>query len=397
MTLPIVVLAAAAALVTYTYMGYPLLLRGVAALRPGRTPAWSDNPDYEVEWPFITITVPAYNEEAQIRETLESLLALDYPPQRRQIVVVSDASTDRTDDIVREYAGRGVELVSMPQRMGKTAAENAARKHLRGEIVVNTDASIRITPEALKPLIARFRDPEVGLASGRDISIGTQVAESNVGESGYVGFEMWVRSLETRVQAIVGASGCFYAIRAPLHHGNVVPDGLCRDFAAALVTREHGYRAVSVDEAVCLVPRAPSLRGEYRRKVRTIARGLRTILHKRDLLNPLRHGLFAWMLLSHKLCRWLVPWALLAALGAIALLSLTEPWARLILVVALGGLALAGLGWVWPAGRPLPRFLALATYAVAGNWAVIQAWVRVGVGGVDAVWEPTRRHAGVAR
>src|SRR5687767_11246935 len=138
----------------YAYVGYPLILR---ALARGRPPKPQDTPR-DAQLPLISITVPAYNEEMQIGATLDSLLALDYPSDRRQILVVSDASSDRTDEIVRSYADRGVELCRMPERMGKTAAEHAASHLLRGEIIVNTDASIRIAPDALKKLLRHFSD-----------------------------------------------------------------------------------------------------------------------------------------------------------------------------------------------------------------------------------------------
>ena len=127
-------------------------------------------------------------------------MLLDYPAERRQILIVSDASTDGTDEIVAEYADRGIELVRQPTRAGKTAAENAARSALRGDIIVNTDASIRIHPHSLKPLIAAFSDPSVGVASGRDVSVARLDDDSNVGESGYVDYEMRIRALETRAR-----------------------------------------------------------------------------------------------------------------------------------------------------------------------------------------------------
>src|SRR5439155_25391253 len=108
--------------------------------------------------------------------------------------------------LFRSLADRGVELLRLPERRGKTAAENAARAHLRGTIIVNTDASVRIALQALKTLVAAFADPTVGVASGRDVSVARVGAEANAGESTYVGYEMWVRDLETRVSGIVGAS-----------------------------------------------------------------------------------------------------------------------------------------------------------------------------------------------
>ena len=133
------------------YVGYPLVLAMVSRLRP-RRPRFA----HPAEWPMITVTVPCYNEEVSIRETLERLLRLDYPAHRRQIVVISDASTDGTDAIVRSYVDRGVELLRLPERRGKTAAENAAGAVVRGEIVVNIDASIRLRSDSL---FGRHRTP----------------------------------------------------------------------------------------------------------------------------------------------------------------------------------------------------------------------------------------------
>jgi cellulose synthase/poly-beta-1,6-N-acetylglucosamine synthase-like glycosyltransferase len=377
-------LALGLGIAVYAYLGYPALLKLVSLVRTRR-------PDVAepAAWPLISITVPAYNEERSIAATLEALLAIDYPADRRQILVVSDASSDRTDEIVRGFAGRGVELLRMPVRGGKTAAENAAQGHLRGEIIVNTDASVRLAPDALKPLIACFTDPQVGLASGRDVSVAQIDGDVNRGESGYVGYEMWVRDLETRVGSIVGASGCFYAIRSDLH-ATLFPSALSRDFASALITRKNGYRAVSVNEAVCFVPRMQSLRREYRRKVRTLTRGLETLWYKRRLLNPVKYGLFSWMLASHKLVRWLAPWGLV--LAAVGWLLLAASLRSVLLALPLAAvLLLAAAGWFWPENRRAPRFVSVPAYVVSGIIAALEAWIRALRGELNPMWEPTRR------
>jgi cellulose synthase/poly-beta-1,6-N-acetylglucosamine synthase-like glycosyltransferase len=388
MQISVALLTGLAAVPAYAYAGYPALLRTLAPRR-------SSGPSLAepAEWPSISITVPAYNEEAQIRGLIESLLRLDYPEDRRQILIVSDASTDRTDSIVAEYEDRGVELLRLAERGGKGIAETAASPYLRGEIIVNTDASIRIRPDALKPLIARFSDPSVGLASGRDISVGSTEDTANLGESGYVGYEMWVRKLETALGGIVGASGCFYAIRSHLHQAPL-PAELSRDFAAALITHEHGYRSISVDEAVCFVPRATSIHREYHRKVRTIARGIRTLHYKAHLMNPAVHGLFAWMLFSHKLCRWLVPWALLISLAIVmAMAGAGEMWARWAFSAVAAGGIVAAVGWKLAGSGTPPRLVGMATFALASNIAALNAWFRVLGGARDPIWEPTRRKA----
>ncbi len=369
----------------YAYIGYPIVLWLLAAVRRRATEVPAPG-----NWPLISFSLPAYNEETSIGATLERILEADYPAERRQVLVVSDASTDRTDEIVRGFASRGVELLRLPERKGKTAAENAARTRLRGEIVVNTDASVRIHPGGLKPLIRQFADPTIGLASGRDVSVSRAEKSVNLGESGYVSYEMWVRDLETRVGSIVGASGCFYAIRRDLHM-KLVPEALSRDFAAALITHEHGLRAVSVRDAVCFVPRIASIRREYRRKVRTMTRGLETLWFKRHLVNPFRYGLFAWSLVSHKLARWLVPWAFAAAGLALVALAPDATWAALTLAAGLVVLALAAVGWWWPEQRATPRIAAVPAYFISGMLAAIAAWTRALSGDLNPVWEPTRR------
>jgi cellulose synthase/poly-beta-1,6-N-acetylglucosamine synthase-like glycosyltransferase len=369
----------------YAYVAYPAALAVLAWLRPRRR----DDRDPAV-WPSISVTIPAYNEERSIAATLEALLAADYPAERRQIVVVSDASTDRTDEIVAGYADRGVELLRMPERRGKGAAERAVAAACRGEVIVNLDASIRIPRGSLKALVRVFQDPTIGVASGRDVSVGAAADEETAAESGYVGYEMWVRQLETRLGSIVGASGCFYGTRRELYDTGL-PETLDRDFASALIARERGFRAVSVDAAIAFVPRAASLAAEYRRKIRTMARGIRTLWYKRHLLNPFRYGGFALMLFSHKLCRWLVYLLCPTALGGLALLSarFTAAAALLAAAVAVGVLGVAGLRW--PSGRRIPAILAIPSFAVASGVAGVLAWFTVLRGQGHVMWEPTRR------
>src|SRR6185312_15819914 len=135
----------------------------------------------------------------------------------------------------------------------------------------------------------------VGVASTSDVSVARHETSANTAEAGYVGYEMRIRELETATGGIVGASGSGYAIRSNLHRLPVRAD-LSRDFSAALTARTHGYRAVAVDDALCYVPRTPSLKMEYKRKVRTIARGLETLMSQKHLLDPMRYGTFSWKL-----------------------------------------------------------------------------------------------------
>lgn len=371
---------------TYAYVLYPL---GLVLLSKRRRYNIQRGKAVSAD---VSVVIPAYNEEMEIAAAIDAVLGQDYPTERLQILILSDASTDNTDRIVEGYAGRGVELLRMPQRSGKTKLENLACAHIRGEIVVNADASVRLHPAAIRSLVAALADPSVGVASSRDVSISTLDTSANIVEAGYVGFEMRVRRLETQTGGIVGASGSCYAIRAALHR-IPVRDDLSRDFSAALTAQLHGNRAVSVDDAICFVPRTASLPMEYRRKVRTISRGINTLYNRRELLDPTRYGLFAWKLLSHKVCRWAVPLLALPAVVGLMLLASFHPAARFVLlgVFLIGGFALAGA--LWPSGRPMPRILSLTAFAVSANVATVHAVWRVIAQRNDQVWEPTRRSA----
>ncbi len=383
----LVMVATPIGLLVYAYVGYPALLAVVGAIRRA-----SPRPSEPAEWPHITITVPAFNEAGSIGATIERLLATDYPADRRHVLIVSDASTDGTDDIVRTYADRGVGLLRLHVRGGKTAAENAAARAVQSEIIVNTDASVQVHPAALKPLVRALEDRTVGVASGRDISAGDVAVEGNTGESGYVGYEMRVRALETRIGSIIGASGCFYAFRRTVYDAQFPPE-LSRDFASVLIAREQGYRAVSVDDAVCVVPRTVSLDAEYRRKVRTMARGLATLWYKRSLLNPFRYGMFAVMLASHKLVRWLVYAALPFGVVGLLLLAPQHPTAIAALAAAGVGALLGAVGLRWQGQSAPPRVVAFAAFACASALAGVIAWRDALAGRRRAVWEPTRRPA----
>ncbi len=380
-----VLIAAPIVLGGYAFIVYPGIVWLWSRLRPSYT-----LPPEPAEWPEISILIVAYNEERRLRRTLEHALATDYPANKLNVLVVSDASSDGTDELVTSYGDPRVRLLRMPARSGKPAGENAAGAMLRGDIVVSIDASILIPRDSLKPLIRALLDPAVGLASGRDISIGDEAREGNKAESGYVGMEMTLRHLETQVHSIVGASGCFYANRRHLQQVQL-PNELARDFAAASVARAHGYRAVSVDEATCLVPRTPTLKAELRRKSRTMGRGLDTLVYLRGMMNPFKYGSYAFMMVSHKLVRWLLFPALLGWLIGPLLVVRSMPWALLLTLGMIVGLIVARLVITWPDDKRLPRIIALPGYVFISIVAGWMAWLHLLRNEKSAMWEPTQR------
>jgi cellulose synthase/poly-beta-1,6-N-acetylglucosamine synthase-like glycosyltransferase len=380
-----VALAVAPALIAvYAYAVYPSILWIVAQLR--RRAAAGDRTG---AWPTVTITVPVYNAVASIRTTLTHLLDVDYPRELVQLLVLSDASDDGTDDVVREFAVRGIELLRSSARLGKTAAENAAVSAARGELIINVDATITVPASSLKHLVRAFDDPTVGVASGCDVSIGAGDRVGTKAESGYTSYEMWLRDLETKVGSIVGASGCFYGIRRRIR-AEALPPELSWDFASTLVAKQQGYRSVSVPNAVCFVPRAADVQVEFRRKTRTMARGLSTLFHYRALMNPFRYGGFALMLVSHKLLRWL-PFLLapLAILALVVLAPQSNVAALALAAVALG--LLVGTGAITHRGSMGFKPVAGAGFIVAAAAAGFLAWRDALRGTRMVTWEPTPR------
>ncbi len=372
----------------FAFVVYPVIVWLWSRLRPAYTlpPA----PASDDEWPEISVLIVAYNEERRLKKTLDHALSTDYPPHKLNVLVVSDCSSDGTDDLVLNYGDPRVRLFRMPERSGKPAGENAAGPHLKGEIVVSIDASILIPRDSLRPLVRALLDPAVGLASGRDISIGDEAREGNKAESNYVGMEMTLRSWETRVHSIVGASGCFYANRRHLQMVQLPPE-LARDFAAASVARMAGYRAVSVDEATCLVPRTPTLKAELRRKSRTMGRGLATLLYLRATMNPFKYGSYAFMMASHKLVRWMLFPSFLGWLIGPLFLVETAPYTLVLTLGMIVGLITARLVVTWPDDKRLPKLIAFPGYIFVSIVAGWRAWLHLLRNEKAAVWEPTQR------
>ncbi len=368
----------------YAYVIYPAILWTIVRLRPRIAPV-----SKLAAWPSVTVTVPVYNSASSIGATLERLTKVDYPRDQLEILVLSDASTDGTDDIVRQFASRGVELIRAPERRGKTAAENAAVSIARGDIIVNVDSTVSIPTDSLKRLVRAFSDPTVGVVSGRDVSVDAAGPGGAVAEGSYTGYEMRVRDLETRVGSIVGASGCFFGVRRNVH-ADPLPPQLSWDFASTLVARKQGYRSVSAPDAVCLVPRTPEISIELRRKSRTMARGLSTLFHFRGLMNPFLYGGFALMLISHKLLRW-VPYLLTPfAIVALFVLAPHSTIAALVLAAGLLSVALGTLAITRPS-VVASRHLAIPGFLVAVLSAGFLAWCDAIRGARLTTWNPTPR------
>jgi glycosyltransferase involved in cell wall biosynthesis len=334
----------------------------------------------------MTLIVTAHNEAHRIRDKLENCLGLDYPPERREILVASDASDDGTDQIAAEYADRGVRVVRAAERRGKEWAQLLAVRAAQGEILVFSDVATMIAPDALRRLAADFADPGVGAVSSEDRFVAPD--GRIVGEGLYVRYEMWLRRLESGASGLVGLSGSFFAARREVcQDWDVLAPS---DFNTALNSVRKGYVAISDPELLGYYPAIKDESREYQRKLRTVLRGITGLMRQPAVLNPLRFGFFSVQVCSHKLMRWLVPWFLLLLLGtSIGLaaghwfysLALAGQCAFYLLVV--GGAASARLR--------RHSLVKVPYFFVQVNVAIAHALVAFLCGKRITVWQPSKR------
>jgi glycosyltransferase involved in cell wall biosynthesis len=362
------------ALVLYSYLGYPCallalgLFRGRPVIRRAMTPR-------------VSFVITAYNEQARIAQKLENTLRQDYPAGAFEIIVASDCSTDATDDIVRAH-GHRVRLVRATERRGKEAAQELALREASGDILVFSDVATALAPDGVSTIVSNFADPTVGCVSSEDRFVDADGRVS--GEGAYVRYEMFLRALESRVNSVVGLSGSFFAARRDVCRRWAVDRQ--SDFSTLLNAVQMGLRGVSDPASAGYYRNITDERREFDRKVRTVARGIAVFAANLGMLNVFRYGLFSWQLASHKLTRWLAPFALIVAAASSAWLASESP------LYGAAALAQGGFYAAAVAGRRTgSRLLRIPAFFVVSNLAVLIAWLRFVRGDRITTWTPSER------
>jgi cellulose synthase/poly-beta-1,6-N-acetylglucosamine synthase-like glycosyltransferase len=363
----------------YAYLGYPLLLMLLSVIKSRPVKKGDVTPS-------VSLIITAHNEEARIREKLENTLALDYPRERLEIIAASDGSTDETDTIVQSHESRGVRLVRAAQRNGKEAAQKLAVQAASGEVLIFSDVATILESNAIRNIVKNFADPTVGCVSSVDKII--DAAGKVSGEGAYVRYEMLLRNLETRANTLVGLSGSFFAARREVCQ-NWQPE-LQSDFNTLLNAVNLGLRGVSDQESIGYYKTIADETKEYERKVRTVLRGIAVFMKSLPMLNPFRYGLFSWQLLSHKLCRWLVPFAMLAAFFSNATLIYSSPFYLCLFVLQCAGYGIA-IQSIWIKRSSQNPLLKFSTYLVIVNLSILDAWFRYCRGERVVLWNPSQR------
>jgi cellulose synthase/poly-beta-1,6-N-acetylglucosamine synthase-like glycosyltransferase len=308
------------AFVLYVLIGYPALL-GLLARRPG--PPVAKAPQLCT----VSVILPVFNGEAWIGSKLETLRQLDYPQHLVEIIVISDGSEDSTDQIVGSVSADNVHLLRVP-RGGKANALNAGIARATGEILFFTDVRQALAPDSLTHLVACLSDPAIGVVSGElIIRKGESLEEASVGA--YWKYEKWIRNRLSRIDSVLGATGCIYAMRRDLARVPLPKETLLDDMYLPLGAFFSGHRVI-FESAAKAFDYPTSLDSEFRRKVRTLAGVYQTIGDYPALLSPIHNRMWIHFM-SHKFGRLLLPWALIAI--AVSTFYLPHPLKEL----ALGG------------------------------------------------------------
>ncbi|MBT0892929.1 glycosyltransferase family 2 protein [Geobacter hydrogenophilus] len=369
------------AVIIYTYFGYALLipLIGLFVKRP------LDRRDIT---PRVTFLITAYNEEKNIRKKLTEVLALDYPREQLEVMVASDGSTDRTDDIVGEFRGQGVVLKRVEGRVGKTTTQNEAVKAATGDVIIFSDATTVYEKDAIRKLVRNYNDPEVGAVSGRYEYVNPTGAPVGTGSILFWKYENFIKSMQTRIRTISGCCGCIYSVRKAAYVP--LPGDIISDLVEPLMVIQRGYRVVFEQEAVAYEETTEKSHEEFRMRIRVITRAMRGILYARGLLNPFRFPFVAFQLLSHKVLRWLIPFFLIGLLVANAFLLDKQFYVMTFaLQAAFYLLALIGFG----ADRVGKKFkpAAVPLYFCIVNTASLIAFFKTLAGQKMVTWETVRK------
>jgi cellulose synthase/poly-beta-1,6-N-acetylglucosamine synthase-like glycosyltransferase len=366
-------------LTVYSYVIYPLFL-GLFSFLFRRELSRSD------KTPSVTLIISAFNEEAVIERKLKNALEMDYPKERLQIMVVSDQSSDQTDEIVKAYSGNGIFLLAQPVRKGKTAGLNEAVLKAAGEILVFSDADSMYPSDAIRKIVDYLSDPKVGLVTGstRYLAVGDEKIAETSGI--YTRLEKFIKQYESKIGSCVGADGAIFGMHKSLYQPLLQDD--INDLVIPLNVVRKGYRVVLHEELYCLEASSPDASSEYRRQMRITNRTLRALFRHKDLMNFFRHPLFSFEIISHKLIRLSVP-IFMALLIPLNLILLREGLIYELILAAQAifyGGALAGY-WRDRRGKKTGGVQFIYHFVLV-NISILRGWLKFLSGEKQVTWNP---------
>lgn len=366
----------------YVYLGYPLALKMLALVRRVRAQVQEDF------CPTVSVLLAARNEEKDIAWKVSETLAWDYPAEKLELLVLSDASEDRTDEILRGFSDPRLRVVRVETRGGKGAALNRLAQLARGEVLFFTDANTHIPTGCLKRMVRHFADDRVGCVTGRTSAEEVQDAEVGRGGRLYLGYETTITQLESRLGSVLVCDGAIFCIRGALFHP-LNPD-LANDLELPMRIGRAGYWVVHEPGAVAFEKDTSSPWESFKQRRRISAQGMLAMWKLRGTLRGLR----GWQFVSRKFLRWLTIVPLLIALAAV--MALGGPFFRAILVLQVVFYLGALLGLTLSFRKhDSGGFLSVPFYVVLSSLATLVGVIDACLGKRFAVWEiPTLSRGG---
>ena len=366
----------------YTFAGYPLIVFIIAKFK--RNKKCNQGIPYE---PFVTFVIPARNEEKVIADKIKNTLGLSYPSEKIEIIVGSDYSTDKTDQIVRSYDSESVKLIAFQKRRGKTYIQNLAVSEMAGEIIVFSDANALYDKNAVRHLVQHFRDPDVGCVSGALCYSNPKKSLAGREENLYWKYEKFLKMNEEKAGTILGANGSIYAVRKT--HYVPLQGEIISDFIEPLEIAVRGKRVVYEPDALSFENVSNTFREELLRKRRILSRSIYSLFVHKHLLNPF-HSRKVWIgLVSHKILRWFSP-CFLILLFLFCGLMIHDSLYRFLFILQTVFYITGVLGILLKNIRGLPTlFLAPYYFCLLGYASLlgISDFIR---GKHKVVWEPLR-------
>jgi len=365
-------------IVTYIYLGYPLLLFIISRLFP------KNNIISHSFLPTVTVLVSAYNEEDVIEKKINNLLELKYPKDLIRFIVCSDCSDDETDEIVLKYKDRNITLVRQGERLGKTACLNKAIKQVDSEIIVFSDANSMYEDDAVKKLVRNFADQKIGYVVGMQLY--EEKASEKSREVSYWAYEINLKKWESKIGSVVGGDGAIYAIRKELFED--LEPGDINDFLNPLQIISKGFRGIFEPEAICFEEPSESVDLETKRKVRIISRSWHALFKIPKILNPFTYGFFSIQLISHKLLRWLAPFFIIITFFTNLFLLGYDLFFVIFLLQCLFYL-LAFVPYIFKSTNKY-AFFSIPFYFCAVNIASFKGVFKGIIGNISGTWSPAR-------
>lgn len=369
-------------LILYTYIGYPLLLFILARFK-----AITVN-KAEI-FPSVSLIIAAYNEEKLIEEKILNCLLLDYPKDKIEIIVASDCSTDKTNEIVKKYEQENVKLEIAEKRAGKTAGRNRAIPRAQGEIIVLSDATGMYGKDVIKKLVRNFNDKTVGCVGGLLRYENSSNSAIGSGEGLYWRYEVLLRKLESLLGNLTAVSGSIYAFKKELYKR--IPEELADDLIVPLTVKKSGFFTIFEPEAVCVEKAAKDGREESAKRIRIANRNISGLIYMKELFNFFRYGVFSLELFSHKILRLLMP-ALLAGLLTVSfILSGRAVFFLSFAVMQTLFYCAATAGYILQMkSKKISKNLYIPLFFCVTNLGVLLGIIKFFNGQKKSIWEPAR-------